>query len=37
MKARQKWALLILNSEGFENIFLSNVRGFQKFKSSKTL
>ena len=31
MKARQKWGLLVLNSEGYENRLMSNLRYFQKF------
>ena len=31
MKARQKWSLLVLNSEGYENLLMSNLRNFQKF------
>ena len=35
MKARQKWDLLILNSEVFENILLPNSRNLNPKESSK--
>ena len=30
MKARQKWGLLVLNSEVYENLLMSNLRNVQK-------
>ncbi|CAF4176099.1 unnamed protein product [Rotaria sordida] len=29
--ARQKWGLLVLNSEGYENLLMSSLINFQKF------
>ena len=29
MKARQKWGLLVLNSKGYENLLMSDLRNFQ--------
>ena len=31
MKVREKWGLLVLNSEGYENFLMSNLRNSQKF------
>ena len=31
MKAREKWGLLMLNSKGYVNLLISNLRNFQKF------
>ncbi len=31
MKAHQKWDLLVLNSKGFVNFVMSNLRNFEKF------
>ena len=31
MKARQKWDLLVLNSKGFVNFVMLNLRNFEKF------
>ncbi len=35
MKARQKWDLLVLNSKGFVNFVMSNLRNFEKFYALK--
>jgi hypothetical protein len=35
MKARQKWVLLVLNSEGVVNFVISNFRNFEKFDTLK--
>ena len=37
MKARQKWGLLILNSKGFVNFVISNLRSFEKFHALKNV
>ena len=31
MKAREKWGLLMLNSKGYVNLLISNIRNYQKF------
>ena len=37
MKARQKWDLLVINSKGFVNFVMSNLRNFKKFSTLKNV
>ncbi len=37
MKAHQKWNLLVLNSKGFVNFVMSNLRNFEKFDTLKNV
>ncbi len=37
MKAHQKWDLLVLNSKGFVNFVMSNLRTFEKFDTLKNV
>jgi hypothetical protein len=37
MKARQKWDLLVLNSEGYVNFAISSLRSFDTFHALKNV